>query len=353
VVRTFYNRTAFQLPGDARVRISLDTELSMIREDNFENNPRLRSGDNWRRMDIGIDYPFSRLPEDDIVRFPYAVLEVKLQTQLGQQPPEWVQELVQSHLVEAVPKFSKFVHGVATLMDNRQIQLLPFWLPQMDIDIRKPPSNFRLQRPTTSNPTTPANEGGNPLSEVEDDNIEVVVDDIENDEGSDEEDASEDAPLLPKSASSSQNAQPRSAPHISSLEELEDILAESTPAGKVPRTYQGKKIAFPVRIEPKVFFANERTFLSWLHLTVILGGLALGLLNFGDKISIAAATMFTAVAMMVMLYALGIYLWRARKIRKRESGAYDDRYGPTFLCGILFVTVIVNFWLRFGHVDAP
>jgi SPX domain protein involved in polyphosphate accumulation len=34
VTRTFYHRTAFQLPGDARVRISLDTELTMIREDN-------------------------------------------------------------------------------------------------------------------------------------------------------------------------------------------------------------------------------------------------------------------------------------------------------------------------------
>ena len=100
MIRTFYNRTAFQLPGDARVRISLDTELSMIREDNFENNPRLRSGDNWRRMDIGIDYPFSQLPEGDIERFPYAVLEVKLQTQYGQEPPEWVKELVQSHLVK-------------------------------------------------------------------------------------------------------------------------------------------------------------------------------------------------------------------------------------------------------------
>jgi SPX domain protein involved in polyphosphate accumulation len=31
VTRSFYHRTAFQLPGDARVRISLDTELTMIR----------------------------------------------------------------------------------------------------------------------------------------------------------------------------------------------------------------------------------------------------------------------------------------------------------------------------------
>ena len=44
-----------------------------------------------------------------------------------------------------------------------------------------------------------------------------------------------------------------------------------------------KRIALPVRVEPKVFFANERTFLSWLHFTVVLGGLSVGLLNFGDK----------------------------------------------------------------------
>lgn len=49
------------------------------------------------------------------------------------------------------------------------------------------------------------------------------------------------------------------------------------------RTAQ-KRIALPVRVEPKVSFANERTFLSWLHFTVVLGGLAIGLLNFGDKV---------------------------------------------------------------------
>ena len=28
-----------------------------------------------------------------------------------------------------------------------------------------------------------------------------------------------------------------------------------------------------MRVEPKVFFANERTFLSWLHMAVTLGGI--------------------------------------------------------------------------------
>ena len=83
----------------------------------------------------------------------YGVLEVKLQTQYGQVPPQWVTELVSSHLVEAVPKvcihafvsvasscvigadgscisqFSKFIPGCATLLPNR-VDLVPFWLPQ-------------------------------------------------------------------------------------------------------------------------------------------------------------------------------------------------------------------------------
>jgi SPX domain protein involved in polyphosphate accumulation len=62
-MRSFYNRTAFQLPGDARVRISLDTELSLIREDNWDG--RTRAGENWRRTDMGIDYPFDHIPADD------------------------------------------------------------------------------------------------------------------------------------------------------------------------------------------------------------------------------------------------------------------------------------------------
>lgn len=63
VMRSFYNRTAFQLPGDARVRISLDTELALVREDNWDG--RQRAGDNWRRTDFGIDYPFENVVAED------------------------------------------------------------------------------------------------------------------------------------------------------------------------------------------------------------------------------------------------------------------------------------------------
>jgi uncharacterized membrane protein YidH (DUF202 family) len=108
----------------------------------------------------------------------------------------------------------------------------------------------------------------------------------------------------------------------------------------------GKRIALPTRVEPKVFFANERTFLSWLNFTVILGGLAIGLLNFGDKIGKISAGLFTLVAMMAMVYALFTFHWRAKSIRMRGQGGFDDRLGPTVLTIALFAAVVVNFALR-------
>lgn len=45
-----------------------------------------------------------------------------------------------------------------------------------------------------------------------------------------------------------------------------------------------------MRIEPKTFFANERTFLSWLHMAVTLGSIAAALLGFsqqGGQVSMA------------------------------------------------------------------
>lgn len=99
-------------------------------------------------------------------------------------------------------------------------------------------------------------------------------------------------------------------------------------------------------MEPKVFFANERTFLSWLNFTVILGGLAVGLLNFGDRVGRISAGLFTVIAMAAMLYALVTFHWRAMSIRKRGQTGIDDRFGPTVLALALLAAIVVNFILR-------
>ena len=70
------------------------------------------------------------------------------------------------------------------------------------------------------------------------------------------------------------------------------------------------------------------------------------MLNFGDKVGQISAGLFTLVAMAAMIYALFTFHWRARSIRLRGQGGFDDRVGPTVLAVALLAAVIVNFVLR-------
>ncbi|OAX37001.1 SPX-domain-containing protein [Rhizopogon vinicolor AM-OR11-026] len=442
VMRTFYNRTAFQLPGDPRVRISLDTELTMVREDNWDG--KSRAGDNWRRTDIGIDYPFDQLPAEDKEPFKYGVLEVKLQTQFGQEPPKWVTDLVQSHLVEAVPKFSKFIHGCATLLPNR-VDLVPFWLPQMDTDILKPNTGYlTVERPskTTSElhspgDLSPAHSYVEPVSEGEEDEEMDLAPAKDEDRrtglphedvaaaiafreqslkerdvtapagtptDADADDADmgdEQTPLLkarPASGKQSQlqrlhteNERSVSIDPLAPSSAFDERLRERLQAKKnVPPRAQngvvreteeeedavgldeenlrdeerllvrdwtapsGKRIAVPVRIEPKVYFANERTFLKWLSFAVLIGSIATTLLNFvpaDDPRGLISAALFTLAALLAIAYSAIIFVYRALRLRARSAeGLYYDKYGPTVLCFVLLAALGTNIGLRVAEM---
>ncbi|KAI9283269.1 vacuolar membrane protein [Sporodiniella umbellata] len=328
MMRTFYNRTAFQLPGDARVRISLDTELSLIREDNYDKN---RSGDNWRRMDIGVDYPFKQLPDQDICRFPYAVLEVKLQTQFGQEPPQWVTELANSHLVESVPKFSKFIHGCASLLEDR-VNQLPFWLPQMDTDIRKPRNKvFGLSRPNESGSSSNSQNNEYNSHQVNtDENVQTVM-------------ATESTPLIPK-PTETKKLSPAGLSRF--IHKSKTLFGANQPTPRRTR-------AVPTKAPPaKTYFANERTFLHWLKFTLLLGGLAIGLLNFSDNIGLISALVFTFLSMSVMIYALYIYHARVSRVEKGVLGDFSDQYGPAILTSFLILAICINMGLRLSLEDA-
>ncbi|KAG6841434.1 hypothetical protein C0991_011104 [Blastosporella zonata] len=449
---------AFQLPGDARVRISLDTELALVREDNWDG--KTRAGDNWRRTDIGIDHPFDQLPSEDKELFKYkpkslkhspctdndpryGVLEVKLQTQFGQQPPKWVTDLVQSHLVEAVPKFSKFIHGCATLLPNR-VDLVPFWLPQMDTDILKPDTGYltvierpappsrspteEQDSPSTSTPEEVSPFYVEPVSEGEDEDEimntpakdedkrtglsgdevkEAIAVREQNLKERREQEANDKSttggssgqpghtqtkaldihnprvrslsidPLAPSSAfdetlrtrlRAEQNARERDQTGARNARSPVNEEDEEEAAGlddELPATDDrilsrdwaapaGKKIAIPIRIEPKVYFAAERTFLKWMNNAVFIGTIATTLLNFtpaDDSRGLISAAFFTFAALLSIAYSVGIFVYRSYKLRERHAeGLYYDKYGPTVLCFVLFLALATNIGLRVSEM---
>ncbi|KAK5828381.1 vacuolar transporter chaperone complex subunit [Linnemannia elongata] len=416
-IRAFYRRTAFQLHNDARVRISLDTELALIREDDFGG--RTRAGDNWKRNDIGIDWPFKQLPAEDITRFPYAVLEVKLQTHHGQEPPAWIVELINSHLVESCPRFSKYIHGVATLLEDK-IQILPFWLPQMDQDIRKPPntdfgfnnymprswpvggeggdkvkslSEFEPKKPKTMDKATyqakMAEKNANrriPGSAVEPTNF------YNQPMGASSSHATVTGshPLVDNgSTTSNQSLMPTPArPWVDRLSNRDSHLSLGNDSFMTEKnnnqngenggdssllrkksTIRRKKFGFrekrastkepkratgAVRMEPKVFFANERTFLNWLQFSVLLGSISLTLLNFGNYMTRVSGAVLTVITLLAMLYALGIFHIRLSNILSTKADRqFHDRIGPTVLCVFLFGAYFLNFYTKFIQSSHP
>lgn len=79
----------------------------------------------------------------------------------------------------------------------------------------------------------------------------------------------------------------------------------SRPYGEVGTLMKERKV--PVKVEPKVFFANERTFLAWLHVSVILAGASVAIVAFadnGDPYSQMYGIILLPVAIAFILYSM-------------------------------------------------
>jgi hypothetical protein len=213
-----------------------------------------------------------------------------------------------------VPKFSKFIHGMAVLHDH--VPLFPFWLSRETLSVLTP-----LQKPLTN--VAPSSTSSSPVGSPNGKQAaaiqiagskkqrkrqdHVAVDVVEAGLGGSSSSSSgvvrrpttssvassgkkvnidERTPLLGGSGSgasgsgSGSGSAPPRPPKSSSVLGWIGTIFHKTPEGGPNAAFLGpqqqasqqsgsglpvKKIQLPVRVEPKVFFANERTFLSWLH----------------------------------------------------------------------------------------
>ncbi|CAO3664332.1 unnamed protein product [Rhizopus stolonifer] len=404
VCRVFCNRTAFQSPDDQKLRISVDSDVTFIREDHMDGVMRRRrnkQGTNWRRSDIDIDYPFRNVSENDIVRFPYAVLETKIQTHLGQETPEWLTLLLNSHLVHKVPNFSKYVHGVSCLLEDL-ISESPEWLPELVDDIRKPPNpNIGLSRtkiskdlfngclmrsliPVQEVPNVeksestekPQKEETLALLNFDFDNTRIETAIGEPVLGIDRFEKTNDTQI----SISVDNTSPTKEEMVIDKEPSKDnkglalqlftkfgsrFIRKGEKCPKEPADASTLELGLnqssskvSKKPDAKAFFSNERTFMSWLQFCAILFTISLNLLNNGDGITRIVGALFIVVSSFVSIYALVRFHFRAFQIRTgRKSIRVDDIYGPGVLCAMLVFALAVNFYLRapllFGSKSLP
>ena len=106
----------------------------------------------------------------------------------------------------------------------------------------------------------------------------------------------------------------------------------------------------PIKIEPKVFFSNERTFIAWMHVSIILAGGSIAILAFADDshnpFSQLYGIILLPVAISFIVYSMYQFQRRAKMIRTRHPGPYEDTVGPAVLGIMLMLSITAQFALK-------
>jgi uncharacterized membrane protein YidH (DUF202 family) len=376
VMRANYTRTAFQKPLDDRVRISIDTQVAFIREDAIDSDRPCRNPDQWHRLDIDnsrMEYPFSHINQGEISRFPYAILEIKVKEEAHRKTPQWVQDLMASHLVHKAPRFSKFVHGVSSLFEDH-VNSLPFWLSEVESDIRKDPHTAFAEeeeakarraednlivgsfigspkgrsasyKPAISSPIGKSFLGDRLAAETSSKSRAMSdaepggkgkarkTDDDEDEERTRSHQAGYGtlSSVFP-SFSLSRYGQSRRQKNV------------QLPPG-VTKPSQLIKDSGPLQVEPKVWLANERTFLKWQHICILLGGLAVGLYTAAGEDTVAEfmGIAYIVIAVFAGLWGYYMHLVRRNMIVQRSGKDFDNFLGPIVISIALLIALILNF----------
>jgi uncharacterized membrane protein YidH (DUF202 family) len=116
----------------------------------------------------------------------------------------------------------------------------------------------------------------------------------------------------------------------------------SAPApGSVKPSGPAAKIKRPLKIEPKTYFANERTFIQWISAGVLIFSLSIALMTISPTSRVVGLVVFP-ISILFFAYALWLFLWRVGKINARERGNYFDSYGPWFFSIALTLVAAVS-----------
>jgi uncharacterized membrane protein YidH (DUF202 family) len=397
IIRAQSNRSIYQKSTKSKLQVIIDTNVRFLDEKKL------------RAIGTGVDQGMHYSENQLVQPFPFATMELRQQVNNipGSHPiPDWLSDLIHSGLLYEVPLFSPYLHGISCFYQNN-VPFLPWWLDEMKKDVRKGNSSIGL-KPDVDNDTecfTSINPSRNEMGTTKSHSVVNIT----NDQGPayfqqnhhNKPDHAFDIDISCFSNThydsrpfstfynldtgidlkshgqipySKENVTPREViletPIVSKIKNLKGRTYDEVTNSKYDNvgmaswlfgrlrkrrpnsihssmmTENPSKRGKPKKLEPKIFFANERTFISWLQFSAFLLTVSLGLINFGDKISRFSGGFFIILSVLLAVYALLRFQYRSWQIRMRNDTRFDDRWGPAVLCVVLVIALVINFGLR-------
>ncbi|KAI9299830.1 hypothetical protein BJ944DRAFT_273844 [Cunninghamella echinulata] len=266
--------------------------------------------------------------------------------------PSWLQHILHhSFWLHEVPSFSMYVHGVS-LLYSESIAFLPWWLQWLEqwdkmeqqqqplYENEKESHRVGLSRSTDLQPLL----NGNASPWHHHGSSSQTIINFEHDE---------DIFNLLEKKKDEQNEDYLLPPPYLLTATTKTATTTTTAAALLKRKNKNKKKKIKdIKVEPKTFFALERTFLAWLQFCALILTISLNLMNFGrdDPISKNCGGAFILLTVCMAIYALIQYVSRAWQLKfKSPLYRFDDIYGPAVLCILLILAMLVNFGLRITH----
>jgi uncharacterized membrane protein YidH (DUF202 family) len=286
----------FQIPFDNSIQVTLDVNISML----LERPDKLKI--EKYNLDSNIDN------SSQINKFPHGLLDVKLELLQGEENIFWLKELIDSGKLIEIHKFSKFVHGCASLLPN-EVRTLPYWINDESLKSSDEKKNKEKEKEISK-----SNVKNNSKGNINVNNVSRPI-------------------ILPPDY---------------------DNCCDFTLWA--PQCYEEDYEENPdfslIKESPKLYFANERTFLKWLEISVALSSMSIGVLAF-TKTDPELKAQYFAMSMLpisffIIVFSLLIYLWRNRKISLNMSGRWDHPLLPILVMISLIIVLTYQFILQFA-----
>ncbi|KAJ8598172.1 hypothetical protein CTAYLR_007356 [Chrysophaeum taylorii] len=291
--------------------------------------------------------PKTSIPRNEITRFPFAVLEIKLALGQTDELPDWVRSLADSRALVPVHKFSKFIHGTAVLLPD-EVQTLPYWIddPALAASIKSVgPAAASVLRDRTNDAKSPLDNVLGSRAPTSEHYERIAAKKKARLAWNDDDDYE-----LPRYIGDSPSCF-AACPNQGDLcpAALDDRCCPVD--ADVRREMQ--TLLPSQKIEPKLFLAAERTFIHWLHAAVVLTSIgAVGLAaahanelrNQRNRRTEAYSALLSITACVLTAYALRTLSWRLDHIASHAPTEWSDPLGPLVLGG-LAVLVLSTIWV--------
>jgi SPX domain protein involved in polyphosphate accumulation/uncharacterized membrane protein YidH (DUF202 family) len=330
--RTSYTRVAFQNPDSNDLRLTIDRDITVI----DEMSSFLAQGENPRSwcIDDGDSVPF-----DSFVKVPYGVFEVKVS---AGEDPLFVEDLKATEAIVVAHKFSKFLTGASLHNFNKVDIVLPWWsedahfAPMFKTRSKSPRNLISGGASTASTKAILAlvNADKDKFQKANP-NTTAVLAAVEEGRGSE---VKSSAKALEESHASMNSQLAGTGISFGGLFKRKKKKGERKTA---PRS--------PARVEPKSFFANERTFLNW----VTIGGIVLLTAemlyeNGRDNSNISMGNRWKSFAnaiiicsMFPVVYGTYVYYRRLYLMINAKPYGYSDAFGPGIFAIFMFVLLVL------------